>query len=277
MISLLVSLHVMAVFVGPWAMPPHGSELARTIAGVHGPYLQAAFLNNGYRFFAPEPGPGHLVRYEVVTRDGRKIEGSFPDKKAQWPRLLYHRYFMLSEFLNSLSAPEAAEMATAYAEVVCRASGPAVRRQKREALFAAARLPTMAEVRARQEAERSGVLRRTPGRRTGRGVRHGRTDDDPIRSWFNETAAGWDRFWFTPADPATLALIRILAGAMLFYTHLVWGLALTDFFGEHGWLEPKAVQLVLQRFVHLELSVVVPDAADADRSSTRWRWSSSRC
>ena len=64
-----------------------------------------------------------------------------------------------------------------------------------------------------------------------------------MRSWFERAAAGWDRFWFTPADPATLALIRILAGAMLFYTHLVWGLALTDFFGEHGWLEPHAVQL----------------------------------
>src|ERR1700683_5258792 len=125
-ISLLVSLHVMAVFVGPWAMPPHGSELARSIAGVMGPYLQAAFLNNGYRFFAPEPGPGHLVRYEVVTRDGQKIEGTFPDKKTERPRLLYHRYFMLSEFLNSISAPEPAkpatadsklaELATAYAE-----------------------------------------------------------------------------------------------------------------------------------------------------------------
>jgi Vitamin K-dependent gamma-carboxylase len=66
------------------------------------------------------------------------------------------------------------------------------------------------------------------------------------RKWLSETAAGWDRFWFTPTDPATLAVIRILAGAMLLYTHLVWGLALTEFFGEHGWLAPKAVQLALR-------------------------------
>ncbi len=65
----------------------------------------------------------------------------------------------------------------------------------------------------------------------------------PARRWLSETAAGWDRFWFNPADPATLAVIRILAGSMLLYTHLVWGLALTDFFGQHGWLEPKAVEL----------------------------------
>ena len=67
-----------------------------------------------------------------------------------------------------------------------------------------------------------------------------------VHTWFDEAIAGWNRFWFTPSDPATLGLIRILAGGMLFYTHFVWGLALTDFFGEHGWLEPKAVQIALR-------------------------------
>jgi uncharacterized membrane protein YphA (DoxX/SURF4 family) len=71
-------------------------------------------------------------------------------------------------------------------------------------------------------------------------------DAGPIRRWFHQAVDGWDRFWFTPTDPATLAMIRILAGAMLFYTHLVWGFALNDFFGEHGWLEPRAVQLALK-------------------------------
>lgn len=51
---------------------------------------------------------------------------------------------------------------------------------------------------------------------------------------------GWNRFWFTPADPATLSLIRILAGAMLLYTHLVWTIGLDDFFGPHAWISPEA-------------------------------------
>jgi hypothetical protein len=55
------------------------------------------------------------------------------------------------------------------------------------------------------------------------------------------TVAGWNRFWFTPLDPATLGLIRILAGAMLFYTHLVWSLDLHGFFGPSGWLSPEAL------------------------------------
>jgi len=45
---------------------------------------------------------------------------------------------------------------------------------------------------------------------------------------------GWNRFWFKPTDPATLGLIRIFAGSMLFYTHLVWSIDLTGFMGEQG-------------------------------------------
>lgn len=52
--------------------------------------------------------------------------------------------------------------------------------------------------------------------------------------------AGWSQFWFTPADPATLALVRIAAGGMLFYTHLVWTLGLDAFFGPASWVSPEA-------------------------------------
>jgi hypothetical protein len=52
----------------------------------------------------------------------------------------------------------------------------------------------------------------------------------------------WERFWFTPADPTLLAVIRIATGLMLFYTHAVWGLALDDFFGEMPWLNAELVR-----------------------------------
>jgi len=57
-----------------------------------------------------------------------------------------------------------------------------------------------------------------------------------IRSWLAACLHAWDRFWFTPARPQTLALIRILAGGMLFYTHLVWALDLDAFLGPHSWV-----------------------------------------
>ncbi len=64
---------------------------------------------------------------------------------------------------------------------------------------------------------------------------------DYIQELAHSTWQGWNRFWFAPSDPATLGLIRILAGAMLFYTHLVWSLDLQGFFGPNGWLPASTV------------------------------------
>jgi HTTM domain len=62
-----------------------------------------------------------------------------------------------------------------------------------------------------------------------------------FRDLYRGTLAGWNRSWFSPSDPATLGVIRVLAGAMLFYTHLVWTLDLPGFFGPHGWLSPSTI------------------------------------
>ena len=65
------------------------------------------------------------------------------------------------------------------------------------------------------------------------------------KSWFADAVQAWDRFWFTPAAPHTLAAIRVLGGAMLFYTHLVWGLKLDAFLGPNAFID-NATALKLQ-------------------------------
>jgi hypothetical protein len=80
------------------------------------PYLDVLSLGNGYRFFAPEPGPSHLVRYEATLDDGTLEQGVFPNRDIHRPRLLYHRYFMLSEFMNTLREGPSKENADAYAK-----------------------------------------------------------------------------------------------------------------------------------------------------------------
>lgn len=79
-----------------------------------------------------------------------------------------------------------------------------------------------------------------------------------FRELIQEARDGWNRFWFTPQDSATLGLIRILAGGMLFYTHLVWSLDLSGFFGPRGWLSPDA------------LAIAYGDARDLFWS--HWHW-----
>ena len=62
------------------------------------------------------------------------------------------------------------------------------------------------------------------------------------RDWLADVIAGWNCFWFTPVDPATLAVIRICTGAMLFYTHLVWSFDLDSFFGGNPWISEDAMR-----------------------------------
>jgi hypothetical protein len=67
-----------------------------------------------------------------------------------------------------------------------------------------------------------------------------------VAAYFRELAAasvsGWNRFWFRPRDVATVAVIRICCGAMLFYTHLVWTKELDAFFGNDGFVPPDAAR-----------------------------------
>jgi len=62
------------------------------------------------------------------------------------------------------------------------------------------------------------------------------------RDYVLDVWQAWNRFWFTPADPATLSLIRVLAGSMLLYTHAVWSLDLEGFIGPEGWLPVEAIR-----------------------------------
>ncbi|MCA9248023.1 MAG: hypothetical protein KDA42_12930 [Planctomycetales bacterium] len=73
------------------------------------PYLNICYLNHGYNFFAPDPGPSLLIRYTVEREDGSTFRAVFPDLKKQWPRLRYHRHFMLSSHSWRVLPPEAAD------------------------------------------------------------------------------------------------------------------------------------------------------------------------
>jgi hypothetical protein len=108
--SLLILLHVSAVFVAPFAFAcatrSGSSPLADGLMRWYRPYVNLLYLNHGYAFFAPDPGASHLVRYRVEFADGRApVEGTFPDLKTQRPRLLYHRHFMIADSLHNLYAP----------------------------------------------------------------------------------------------------------------------------------------------------------------------------
>jgi hypothetical protein len=46
----------------------------------------------------------------------------------------------------------------------------------------------------------------------------------------------WEHFWFTPADPTLLGLIRICCGVVTLYTILAYSFTLQDLFGPDAWV-----------------------------------------
>lgn len=65
-----------------------------------------------------------------------------------------------------------------------------------------------------------------------------------MRGWITEAALAWNRFWFAAREPHTLALIRILCGAMLVYVHIIWLSQLNDFFGPDAWIDGPTVRYI---------------------------------
>lgn len=99
-ISLVLIGYLVVLLLGPLSNPVGSEHLARPLAKRVSPIHRALFLGHGYRFFAPNPGPSHLVDYRITKQDGSEISGRFPnrnDDAIAFPRLQYHRWFMLSE------------------------------------------------------------------------------------------------------------------------------------------------------------------------------------
>ncbi|MDA7858543.1 hypothetical protein OAU26_02620 [Mariniblastus sp.] len=97
--TVLILVYLFVVLIGPLANPIASKYFSGPIARQLAPLHRILFLGHGYRFFGPDPGPTHRLVFRGIKKDGSKFEGFFPDRRNQNPRLLYHRWFMLSETL----------------------------------------------------------------------------------------------------------------------------------------------------------------------------------
>jgi predicted DCC family thiol-disulfide oxidoreductase YuxK len=73
---------------------------------------------------------------------------------------------------------------------------------------------------------------------------------------------GWDAFFFRPADPTALGLIRLLVGVLAFWSMLVYGYDLRAHFGSTGWTDAATVQEVYSKIYPYQWSLWfhIPDA-----------------
>ncbi len=95
-LSIILIVYMLIVLLGPLSNPVGSEFLTRPLARLVSPVHRALFLGHGYRFFGPDPGPSHLMVYRIADDEGKVTEQHFPNRNIQ-PRLMYHRWFMLSE------------------------------------------------------------------------------------------------------------------------------------------------------------------------------------
>jgi predicted DCC family thiol-disulfide oxidoreductase YuxK len=69
---------------------------------------------------------------------------------------------------------------------------------------------------------------------------------------------GWNTFFFSAADPTSVGLIRITVGLLAFWSLLVFGLDLHDYFGSTGWADPGAIRAI-ERPLTWSFWFLVPD------------------
>lgn len=110
--ACVILIYLGIVVLAPMTIPAGAPHLTTPIANQLAPIHQALYLGHGYRFFGPDPGESHSVVYRITQADGSSVEGHFPDRNQTSPRLLYHRWFMLSEtlFREGNSVPNVAQL-----------------------------------------------------------------------------------------------------------------------------------------------------------------------
>lgn len=118
-VTLVLLWHLAAVVLPPLRVPP-SSVFWQAVSVPFMPYIEALDLRHGYRFFGPEPGPSHLVQYDLTLPDGSHRQDHFPNRAEEKPRLLYHRYFMLSEHLNAMYEEWVADKENQAPPSICR-------------------------------------------------------------------------------------------------------------------------------------------------------------
>lgn len=80
-----------------------------------------------------------------------------------------------------------------------------------------------------------------------------------MRSELGAASADWDQFWFTPALSSTLGLMRWISGGLVLYTHLVWSLKFSAFFGDNGWQDASLISAVAPGTASCSFWWIVPE------------------
>jgi hypothetical protein len=92
----------------------------------------------------------------------------------------------------------------------------------------------------------------------------------------NRFITGWARFWFSPADPTLLGVLRICCGVVVLAVQIVNSVHLQSFLGEHAWIDLQTANALRREAVHVvpdpswEEDTLVPLSEQVVKGNTVW-------
>src|SRR5271157_4557951 len=227
LVTLGLLCHMAAVVAGAMGVPP-SSELERHIADLFTPYHDLLDQGYAYRYYA-EPGSCRSQDEAPATacpgqRPVRRFRGRKAPGRRRQPQPARGR----------LCTPPLQGPSWLHK---CHTSRPAALDPRSTACSRAAGAAGSRRVRSL----RRGTLH-DPGMDWRLCVRRLLSDlANYLGRLVTATRRGWNAFFFTPADPTALGLIRVVVGLLALWSLIVLGLDLRDYFGSDGWADPTVI------------------------------------
>jgi hypothetical protein len=60
-------------------------------------------------------------------------------------------------------------------------------------------------------------------------------------TFFKSAVRGWNQFWFAPADPTRLGIMRICCGLVVLFIHVAYTQYLQEFMGKNAWADLQSI------------------------------------
>jgi hypothetical protein len=108
LVSALVALHLLAIVSAVTSAPTPTAPAplpALQVNEVFRPYLQATFLTNPYRFYAPDPGATNIFWVRLQYHDGTVRWYVIPDRNEYTFRMPYQRHLSVTMLLAPYLVP----------------------------------------------------------------------------------------------------------------------------------------------------------------------------
>lgn len=104
-VSAIILFHLSAIL--SHVLSGGGPFVMRQLSAFYRPYLKTMWLDNAYRFYAPDPGPTEVLWYHLRYDDGSARWTQVPDRDQFYLRMPFQRHMSIALLASMMTEQEA--------------------------------------------------------------------------------------------------------------------------------------------------------------------------